>query len=189
MSQQVVEDLALFFDFENIAISLRKQNGQNPDFKKIIAWFSQYGRIAVARAYGDWAVHHKFMFPLRENKFEPVFVPTITNHYNGSTIIKNAVDMKIAVEATAVLYTRPHITTYGLLTGDKDYLPLIEHMRNLGKKVIAVAVEENTASSLREAVDLFVPYREVVAEFSEQPPAPVFKLLLQAIHQLGSVDI
>lgn len=188
MYQSTVEDVALFFDFENISISLRKQGGQKPNFKKIMAWFSQFGRIVLAKAYADWATHYTFLAPLQSNDFDPVFVTTYSG--NGQGAVKNACDMQIAVDATAVSFNRPHISTYGLLTGDKDYLPLVNHLRSMGKRVIVLAVAESASIFLKKAVDLFVPYREMLAQVDGRTlPAgpqidPAFELLVQALEQL-----
>lgn len=187
MYQSAVEDVALFFDFENIFISLRKQGGQKPNFKKIMTWFSQFGRIVLARAYADWASHDTFLAPLQSNDFDPIFV---TTYGNGQGTLKNAVDMQIAVDATAVSFNRPHISTYGLLTGDKDYLPLVNHLRSKGKKVIVLAVADSASLFLKKAVDLFVPYREMLAQVDGrllevgQQIDPVFQLLVEALEQL-----
>lgn len=190
MSQLVVEDVALFFDFENIFISLRKQGGQKPNFKKIMTWFSQFGRIVLARAYADWASHDKFLAPLQSNDFDPVYVTTYTG--NGQGALKNACDMQIAVEATAVSFNRPHISTYGLLTGDKDYLPLVNHLRSMGKRVIVLAVADSASVFLKKAVDLFVPYGEMLVQVDGRSlPVipqrdPAFDLLVNALEQLKS---
>jgi uncharacterized protein (TIGR00288 family) len=190
MHQPNVEDIALFFDFENIFISLRKQGQTGPNFKKIMTWFSRFGRVVLARAYADWTAHKAFLMPLQANDFDPVFVTTRTSHRNGSIAVKNAVDMQIAVEATAVSYNRPNITTFGLLTGDKDYLPLVQHLRSRGKKVIVLAVQDCTSKDLRKAVDSFVSYRGMLAQLdgnvsqTNQLPAPIFEALLRAIKEL-----
>lgn len=188
MTQLVVEDVALFFDFENIFIPLRKQGGPKPNFKKIKTWFSRFGRVVLARAYADWASHPAFLTPLQLSKFEPVFVETHVG--NGHRLMKNACDMNIGVQATAVSFTHPHISTYGLLTGDSDFLPLVNHLRGLGKKVIVVAVQDSASVHLKKAVDLFVTYREMLAQVDGRIlPAgpqidPAFELLLQALEQL-----
>ncbi len=190
MHQTNVEDIALFFDFENIYISLCRQGHSKPNFKKIMAWYSQFGRVVLARAYADWTTHKTFLMPLQTNDFDPVFVTTHTTYHNGNTVVKNAVDMQIAVEATAVLYNRPNITTFGLLTGDKDYLPLVHHLRSMGKKVIVLAVQDCTSILLKKAVDLFVSYREMLAQLDNDSPQasslpdPIFETLLQAIKEL-----
>ncbi len=190
MHQPNVNDIALFFDFENISISLRKQGQSGPNFKKIMTWFSQFGRVVLARAYADWTTHKTFLMPLQANDFDPVFVTTHTSNHNGNTAVKNAVDMQIAVEATAVSYNRPNITTFGLLTGDKDYLPLVQHLRSKGKKVIVLAVQDCTSILLKRAVDSFVSYREMLAQLDGNSlqtihlPDPIFEALLQAIKEL-----
>jgi uncharacterized protein (TIGR00288 family) len=188
MSQTTVEDVALFFDFENISISLWKQGGPKPSFKKIKTWFSQFGRVVVARAYADWSSHHTFLAPLQSNDFEPVFVDTHAGY--GHATVKNACDMQIVVEATAVSFMHPHISTFGLLTGDRDFMPLVNHLRGLGKKVIVMAVQDSASVQLKKAVDLFVTYREILEQLNgrSQAIAPksgsVFDLLVGALKQL-----
>ncbi len=188
MCQSTIDDVAMFFDFENISISLRKQSGQKPDFKRIIAWFSRFGRVVLARAYADWSNQNSLLMPLEASGFSPVFVPTHAN--GGSKPAKNAVDMQIAVEATAALYTHPNIKVFGLLTGDKDYLPLVRQLRSQGKKVIALAVQDSASTLLSDAVDEIFFYREMMAlpdgRFYEptKPVPSIYKTLCQAVKDL-----
>ena len=188
MSQLLVEDVALFFDFENIAIPLWKQGGSKPNFKKIKTWFSRFGRVIVAKAYADWTSHRAFLAPLQSNDFEPVYVKTHSG--NGHMAVKNACDMQIAVDATAVSFTHPHITTFGLLTGDSDFIPVVNHLRRMGKKVIVMAVQDSASAQIKKAVDHFVTYHEMLAQLDGRSPVaappidPVYDFLVGALKQI-----
>lgn len=191
MYQQALEDVALFFDFENIAISLWKHKKENPDFQKIMDFLGRYGRLVMARAYADWVAQDSFVVPLRATGFSPIYVPTYTNGKNGNRAKKNAVDMQIAVEATDTLRTHPNINTFVLLTGDKDYLPLVHKLRSQGKTVIALAVKDSVSQELKDAVDEMVYYRQILTDKEEtnvvaqtQKVPAVFANLIQAVKEV-----
>lgn len=183
MCSSTIDDVAIFFDFENIWISLRNQSGKNPDFQLIMDWFSQFGRVVFSQAYADWKIHNSFTRPLEESGFVPVFVPTYTIGKNGQQTVKNAVDMHIAVDATELLYTHPNIQVFGLLAGDKDYLPLVNRLRSRGKTVVVLSVESCTSKRLEGAVDKLVYYKQIVPKAPKNVPE-IFLTLKTAVTQL-----
>ena len=162
MHNETTDDVAVFFDFENIAISLRNHSHQNPDFKALMDRCRQYGRVVLARAYADWGSHHNVVYALHTTGFDPVYVPTYSYGSNGQHPPKNAVDIRMAIQAMEVLYTCPHVNTFILMTGDKDFVPLALSLRRQGKKVVAFAVEQTASIYLQGAVDEIVFYGQVL---------------------------
>lgn len=171
MYNETTDDVAVFFDFENIAISLRNQSHKNPDFRALMNRCRQYGRVVLARAYADWGSHHNVVYALHANGFEPVYVPTYSYGSNGHHPPKNAVDIRMAIQAMEVLYTCGHISTFILMTGDKDFAPLAHNLRRQGKKVVAFAVEQTASSYLQGAVDEIIFYGQILENVRPKPVA------------------
>ena len=168
------DDVVVFFDYENIVYSLRQKLGENPNFELLMDKCQEYGRIVLARAYADWSHHNTVIAPLQASGFDPVYVPTYFYENKERKTRKNAVDIHIAIEAIEVMFTQPHIDTYILLTGDKDFIPLANALRRNGKTVIAIGVQGTTSPYMRQATDDFVFYHEL-AEFpkgKKQKPLP-----------------
>lgn len=158
------QDVAVFFDYENIAYSLRNKFNENPNFDVLMEYCQTFGRVIVAKAYANWSRHPSVVRPLQTAGFHPVQVPT----YYG----KNAVDIHLSVEATEALFTKTHVDTFLLLTGDSDFIPLAKSMRRQGKKVIAVGIEGATSQHLEQAVDELVYYHDLLN---------IYDILVQAV--------
>ena len=156
------EDVVVFFDFENIVYSLRNTMGENPNFELLMDKCQEYGRIVLARAYADWSRHNTVIPALQASGFDPVYVPTYFYENKERKARKNAVDIHIAIEAVEVMFTQPHINTFVLLTGDKDFIPLANALRRNGKTVIAVGVQGTTSPYMRQATDDFVFYQQLL---------------------------
>lgn len=180
-------DVAVFIDFENIYISVRNRFETNPNFESIMETCERYGRVTIARAYADWYRYPRITNALYANAIEPMYVPTY--HYDrdeGRTgrAIKNAVDMHICIDMMRTLYAFPNIGTFVLVTGDRDFVPLINAIRQLGHRTIVIGVAEATASHLAQAADEFIYYSQV-AEESRPALAPErdpYQVLVDAIH-------
>lgn len=158
------QDVAVFFDYENIAYSLRNKFNENPNFEVLMEYCQTFGRVIVAKAYANWSRHPSVVRPLQTAGFHPVQVPT----YYG----KNAVDIHLSVEATETLFTKTHVDTFLLLTGDSDFIPLARSMRRQGKKVIAVGIEGATSQHLEQAIDELVYYHDLMN---------IYDILVQAV--------
>ena len=158
------QDVVVFFDFENIVYSLRQSMGKNPNFEILMEKCQEYGRVVLARAYADWSRHNTVIAPLQASGFDPVYVPTYFYENHEKRTRKNAVDIHIAIEAIEVLFTQPHIKTFVLLTGDKDFIPLANALRRHGKTVIAVGVRGTTSPYMRQATDDFFFYHQLLDE-------------------------
>jgi uncharacterized protein (TIGR00288 family) len=160
-------DVAVFIDFENIYISTRDEYGTNPKFEYIMERCTEYGRVVIARAYADWYQFSRVTNALYANGIEPRYVPTYYygqgREENGSAI-KNSVDIHLVIDAMGTLYNYPNIQTYALATGDRDFIPLVNAIRQHGKRVIVIGVAESTSSHLAQSADEFVFYHQLAED-------------------------
>ena len=158
-------DVAVFVDFENIVYSTRNCLNVNPDFGVLMNWCRQFGRVVIARAYADWRRHAPTVSSILHNHdIDPVFVPSYQYGRSGNNhgSIKNSVDMHLCVDAMRVLYRYPHLDTFVLISGDRDFIPLVRALRMEGKTVFGIGVADTTSNYLGRAVDNFVFYQELV---------------------------
>ncbi len=180
-------DVAVFIDFENIYISVRNRYEANPNFESIMDLCQRYGRVTIARAYADWYRYPRVTNALYANAIEPVYVPTY--HYDreeGRTgrAIKNSVDMHLCIDLMRTLYAYPTIETFVLITGDRDFIPLINAVRQLGKHTVVIGVAQATASHLAQAADEFLYYNQVdedIAQAEADAAKDPFETLVEAI--------
>lgn len=180
-------DVAVFIDFENIYISVRNRYDANPNFESIMDLCQRYGRVTIARAYADWYRYPRVTNALYANAIEPMYVPTY--HYDrdqGRTgrAIKNSVDMHLCIDMMKTLYAFDNIGTYVLITGDRDFIPLINAVRQLGKRTVVIGVAQATASHLAQSADEFLYYNQVdedIAGASTQKQVDPFEVLVQAL--------
>lgn len=161
-------DVALFMDFENIYISVRDVYNHNPNFEYIMEKASDYGRLIVSRAYADWYRYQRITNALYANGIEPVYVPT---YYYGqdpdkATAIKNSVDIHMVIDVMRMLYTHENIDTFIIVTGDRDFIPLINAIRQLGKECIVVGVAEASSSHLAQSADEFLFYHQLADDIT-----------------------
>src|SRR3990172_8778344 len=157
-------DVAAYIDFENIYISVRNRYDANPNFESIMDTCAEYGRVIIARAYADWYRYPRVTNALYANGIEPIYVPTY--HYDRDEgrvgkAIKNSVDMHLCIDMMKTLSAYPNIQTYVLVTGDRDFIPLINAVRQQGKHTCVIGVAQATASHLAQAADDFIYYGQV----------------------------
>lgn len=183
-------DVAVFIDFENIYISVRNRYDTNPNFESIMELCQRYGRVTIARAYADWYRYPRVTNALYANAIEPMYVPTY--HYDREQgrmgrPIKNSVDMHLCIDLMKTLYAFGNIGTYVLITGDRDFIPLINAVRQQGKKTVVIGVAQATASHLAQSADEFLFYNQVDEDVEQQRSNEVqdpYAALVQAV-QLG----
>lgn len=178
-------DAAVFFDFENIAYSLRLEFNENPNFEALMDKCQEYGRVVLARAYANWGRHTSVIAPLQASGFDPVYVPSYFYSNQEKTTRKNAVDIHMAIEAIETIHSRPHVSVYIILTGDKDFIPLANALRRHGKQVVALGVKGTTSPYLQQAVDDFIFYHQVLDDpVQKKSDENVYDVLVKAIQQL-----
>ena len=164
------ERIALFLDFENLAIGAREAlKGREFDFKPIADALAERGRVVSRRAYADWSMFEDARRMLTRHHLELIEIPQRL----GATR-KNAADIKMAVDAIEVAFERDYVTTFVIGTGDSDFTPLVHKLRELNKKVIGVGIRASTSALLPPACDEFLFYDSlegVDAASAETPPA------------------
>lgn len=178
-------DVAVFFDYENIVFSVRNNYNINANFEDLMDKCKEFGRVVVARAFADWNRQSSAMIPvLISNGFDPVYVPSF--QMGDNQVRKNAVDMYMAIDAMDILHNRKNVDTFILLTGDSDFLPLVNAVRREGNRVIAIGVDGSASSHLAQSVDEFIFYSQVspLPDINPKRPKDIYEALVQAIKEL-----
>jgi uncharacterized protein (TIGR00288 family) len=148
------ERIALFLDYENLAIGARDHlGGMAFDLRPVADALAERGRVVVRRAYADWSYFDADRRMLTRSHVELIDIP---QRMGASR--KNAADIKMVVDALEVAFERDYISTFVLCTGDSDFTPLVHKLRELNKRVIGVGVERTTSALLPPACDEFLYY-------------------------------
>jgi uncharacterized protein (TIGR00288 family) len=148
------ERIALFLDYENLAIGARDNlGGMAFDFRPIADALAERGRVVVRRAYADWSFFDEDRRMLTRSHVELIEMP---QRLGASR--KNAADIKMAVDAMELAFEREYVSTFAICTGDSDFTPLVHKLRELNKRVIGVGVEKSTSALLPPACDEFLYY-------------------------------
>ncbi len=156
--------IALFLDYENLALGVRDHHGGRPfDFRPIADALAERGRVVVRRAYADWSYFDEDRRMLTRSHVELIEIPQ-----RMGVTRKNAADIKMAVDAVELAFERDYISTFVICTGDSDFTPLVHKLRELNKRVIGVGVEKSTSALLPPACDEFLYYDRL--EGVEVPP-------------------
>lgn len=151
------ERIALFMDYENLAIGARQAlGGAAFDFKPIADALAERGRVVSRRAYADWSMFDEDRRMLTRNHVELIEIPQ-----RMGAVRKNAADIKMAVDAIELALERDYVTTFVICTGDSDFTPLVHKLRELNKKVIGVGIKASTSSLLPPACDEFLFYENL----------------------------
>lgn len=148
------ERLAVFLDYENLALGAREHlGGMTFDFKPIADALAVRGRVLVRRAYADWSYFDEDRRSLTRHQVELIEMP---QRMGASR--KNAADIKMVVDAIEMAFEHEYISTFVMCTGDSDFSPLVHKLRELNKRVIGVGVEQSTSRLLPPACDEFLFY-------------------------------
>jgi uncharacterized protein (TIGR00288 family) len=148
------ERIAVFLDYENLAIGARDGLGVSPfDFGPVSDALAERGRVVVRRAYADWSYFDADRRLLARAQVELIEIPQLIGWSR-----KNAADIKMAVDAIELAYERSFITTFAIATGDSDFTPLVHKLRELDKRVIGIGVQSSTSALLPPACDEFLFY-------------------------------
>jgi uncharacterized protein (TIGR00288 family) len=149
------ERIALFLDYENLAIGARDTLG-GLDFRPIADALAERGRVVVRRAYADWSYFDEDRRMLTRHQVELIEIPQ-----RMGAVRKNAADIKMAVDAVELSFERDYVTTFVLGTGDSDFTPLVHKLRELNKRVIGIGIEASTSALLPAACDEFLFYERL----------------------------
>jgi uncharacterized protein (TIGR00288 family) len=151
------ERIALFLDFENLAIGAREDlGGMKFDLRPVADALAERGRVVVRRAYADWNIFEDFRGMLSEHHVEMIEIP---QRLHGPR--KNAADIKMAVDALELSFERDYITTFVMATGDSDFTPLVHKLRELNKRVVGIGLRASTSKLLPAACDEFLFYESL----------------------------
>ena len=151
-------NLAVFCDFENIALGVRDANYAKFDIRRVIERLLLKGSIVAKKAYCDWERYKEFKSAMHEAAFELIEIP----HVRQSG--KNSADIRMVVDALDLCYTKEHIDTFVIISGDSDFSPLVSKLRENAKSVIGVGVKNATSDLLMNNCDEFIFYDDLVAE-------------------------
>ncbi len=153
-----VTNMALFCDFENVALGVRDANYEKFDIGKVLERLLLKGSIVVKKAYCDWDRYKAFKASMHEASFELIEIP----HVRQSG--KNSADIRMVVDALDLCYTKAHVETFVIISGDSDFSPLVSKLRENNKVVIGVGVKNSTSDLLIANCDEFIFYDDLVRE-------------------------
>ena len=157
-NQPDVTNMALFCDFENIALGVRDARYDKFDIKKVLERLLLKGSIVVKKAYCDWDRYKAFKGAMHEASFELIEIPHV--RMSG----KNSADIRMVVDALDLCYTKAHVDTFVIISGDSDFSPLVSKLRENDKTVIGVGVKNSTSDLLIANCDEFIYYDDLVRE-------------------------
>ena len=155
-------NMAVFCDFENIAIGVHEAKYDKFDIKKVLERLLVKGSIVVKKAYCDWGRYKEFKPQMHEAAFELIEIP----HVRQSG--KNSADIRMVVDALDLCYTKGHVDTFVIISGDSDFSPLVSKLRENNKEVIGVGVKHSTSDLLVGNCDDFIYYDDLVRDKAQK---------------------
>jgi uncharacterized protein (TIGR00288 family) len=161
--QADTQNLAVFCDFENIALGVRDARYPQLDIRLVIERLLLKGSIVVRKAYCDWEKYKEFKVGMHQAGFELIEIP----HRKQSG--KNSADIRMVVDALDMCYTKPHVETFVIVSGDSDFSPLVAKLRENNKDVIGIGVKNSTSDLLTASCDEFIYYDDLVRELKTRP--------------------
>jgi len=155
---QSIRNMALFCDFENVALGVRDAKYAQFDIDKVLERLLLKGNIVVKKAYCDWERYREFKKDMHEAAFELIEIP----HVRQSG--KNSADIRMVVDALDLCYTKSHVDSFVIISGDSDFSPLVSKLRENNKIVIGVGVKQSSSDLLVANCDEFIFYDDLVRE-------------------------
>jgi uncharacterized protein (TIGR00288 family) len=153
-----INSMALFCDFENVALGVRDAKYAKFDIGRVLERLLLKGSIVVKKAYCDWDRYKEFKAPMHEASFELIEIPHV--RMSG----KNSADIRLVVDALDLCYTKAHVDTFVIISGDSDFSPLVSKLRENNKTVIGVGVKSSTSDLLIANCDEFIFYDDLVRQ-------------------------
>lgn len=172
---------ALLIDFDNVTMGIRSD--LQTELRNLLSSSIISGKVAVQRAYADWRRYPQYIVPLSESSIDLIFAPA----YGSSK--KNATDIRLAVDATELVFTRPEIGTFILLSGDSDFSSLVLKLKEYGKYVIGVGIRESSSDLLVQNCDEYYSYNALagLVKSGEEPETrkwDAWELVTEAITRM-----
>jgi len=175
---------ALLIDFDNVTMGMRSDLSK--DLQKLLQSEVIKGKVTVQRAYADWRRYPQYIVPLSENSIDLIFAPAY------GTSKKNATDIRMAIDGMELVFTRPEIGTFILLTGDSDFSSLVLKLKEYGKYVIGVGIQESSSDILVQNCDEYYSYTTLTGlqktSETDQKPVDPWLLVEQAIRKMRERD-
>jgi len=156
MVKPAITNMAVFCDFENVALGVRDAKFSRFDIDKVLERLLLKGSIVVKKAYCDWERYKEFKASMHEASFELIEIPHV--RMSG----KNSADIRMVVDALDLCYTKSHVDTFVVVSGDSDFSPLVSKLRENNKIVIGVGVKSSTSDLLIANCDEFIYYDDLV---------------------------
>ena len=157
-------NMALFCDFENVALGVRDAKYAKLDINKVLERLLLKGSIVVKKAYCDWDRYKEFKADMHQASFELIEIPHVS--MSG----KNSADIRMVVDALDLCYTKSHVDTFVIISGDSDFSPLVSKLRENDKTVIGVGVKNSSSDLLIANCDEFIFYDDLVRERTASRP-------------------
>jgi uncharacterized protein (TIGR00288 family) len=157
-------NMALFCDFENVALGVRDAKYARLDINKVLERLLLKGNIVVKKAYCDWDRYKEFKADMHQASFELIEIPHVS--MSG----KNSADIRMVVDALDLCYTKSHVDTFVIISGDSDFSPLVSKLRENDKTVIGVGVKNSSSDLLIANCDEFIFYDDLVREKTGNKP-------------------
>src|SRR5665213_2799879 len=172
---------ALLIDFDNVTMGIRSDLGH--ELRSLLSSSIIKGKVAVQRAYADWRRYPQYVVPLAESSIDMIMAAA----YGSSK--KNATDIRLAVDAIELVFTRPEIGTYILLSGDSDFASLVTKLKEYGKYVIGVGIRESSSDLLVMNCDEYYSYNALagLVKNNEDEPAKkwdAWELVTEAVNRM-----
>src|SRR5512136_1814811 len=168
MAKPTITNMAVFCDFENVALGVRDARYSRFDIDKVLERLLLKGSIVVKKAYCDWERYKEFKAPMHEASFELIEIPHV--RMSG----KNSADIRMVVDALDLCYTKAHVDTFVIVSGDSDFSPLVSKLRENNKIVIGVGVKSSSSDLLIANCDEFIYYDDLVRK-KQAPKKPARK--------------
>jgi uncharacterized protein (TIGR00288 family) len=179
--------LAVFVDLENLAMGFQNQRKTKFDIQKVLERLVEKGKLIVKKAYADWSRYQAYTTPFHEAAIELIEIP------RRSQTGKNSADIRLVVDAMDLAWSKPHVDTFVIVSGDSDFSPLVSKLKENGRHVIGLGMKGSTSELLRDNCDEFIYYedlerqeqdeQQVAAQFTADIPErkrEAYTLLLEA---------
>ena len=157
--------IAVFVDFENLAIGVREMKAGKFQIQLVLKRLLEKGRIVFKRAYCDWRNYEDSMREFHAQGVEMIDIPQ--SKMSG----KNSADIHMVVDALDLCYSKQHIDTFALLSGDSDFSPLVSKLKENDRRVIGCGVKSSTSDLLIANCDEFIYYDDLIRKARKTPPA------------------
>jgi uncharacterized protein (TIGR00288 family) len=183
--------LAVFVDLENLAMGFQNQRKSKFDIQKVLERLVEKGKLIVKKAYADWNRYQNYTAPFHEAAIELIEIP------KRSQTGKNSADIRLVVDAMDLAWSKPHVDTFVIVSGDSDFSPLVSKLKENGKHVIGLGMKGSTSDLLRDNCDEFIYYEDLERQeqdeqqlatnlYADMPDRKreVFTLLIEACNAL-----